>query len=69
MPLDTDRGGSDLSREGKQAGCQSEAGVPGAGIKHSCASDVWQELGARPQEIPRKGKEFNFLTQCLSRAP
>lgn len=45
------------------------AGVPGTKRKRfTCASTVWQELGARSQEIPRKGKEFDFLTQCLSTA-
>lgn len=71
MPLYTDHGSSDLSREGKTSWLRVGvlAGVPGTEWKRlMCASDGWQALGARSQEIPRKGKEFNFLTWCLSAA-
>lgn len=71
MPLYTDHGSSDLSREGERAGCKSEVrpACQEQILKGLRARDVWQELGAQSQEIPRKGKEFNFLTRCLSTAP
>ena len=70
MPLYTDHGSSDLSREGKTSWLRvgALAGVPEQWKRLVCASDGWQALGAQSQEILRKGKEFNFLTCCLSAA-